>query len=270
MSDYLLPLLLAATLLLCAWTLHKVRLIHLLAHQLRDQAGSAPATLFRQLEALDGLQRELKLDKSLPGTRGWAGSPDFLLELARHARSASPQVVVECSSGASTVVLARCMQLQGAGQVYSLEHDAAYAAQTRAELARHGLADWAQVINAPLRAHTVQGDTWPWYATERLPTGLPIDMLVIDGPPQATATHARYPAGPLLFPRLAPGAAVYLDDAARSDEQAILRRWRSEFPLLRQSQLACEKGCARLVNDGVTQDAPPATALPRSILAPQH
>ena len=73
MSDYLLPLLLAATLLLCAWTLHKVRLIHLLAHQLRDQAGSAPATLFRQLEALDGLQRELKLDKSLPGTRGWAG-----------------------------------------------------------------------------------------------------------------------------------------------------------------------------------------------------
>lgn len=270
MPHYLTLLLLAVILLLCAWTLHKVRLIHLLAHQLRDQADSAPATLFHQLEALDGLQRELRLDKSLPRTRGWAGSPDFLLELARHARSARPQVVVECSSGASTVVLARCMQLQGAGQVYSLEHDAAYAAQTRAELARHGLADWAQVIAAPLRAHPLQGETWPWYATGRLPAGLPIDMLVIDGPPQASGRQARYPAGPLLFPLLAPGATVYLDDAARSDEQAILRRWRGEFPLLRQSLLACEKGCARLVNDGLAAEAPPAIELPQAIMAQQH
>ena len=78
-------------------------------------------------------------------------------------------------------------------------------------------------------------------------------MLVIDGPPQAAGTQARYPAGPLLFPRLAPGAAVYLDDAARSDEQAILRRWRSEFPLaapvaagLRKRLRAAGQGnCAR-------------------------
>lgn len=270
MSDYLAAVLLALVVLLCAWTLHKVRLIHLLAHQLRDQADSAPATLFRQLEALDGLQRELQLDKSLPRTRGWAGSPDFLLELARHARSARPQVVVECSSGASTVVLARCMQLQGAGQVYSLEHDAMYAAQTRAELARHGLSAWAQVIDAPLRTHSLQGETWPWYDTGHLPASLPIDMLVIDGPPQATGKLARYPAGPLLFPRLAPGAAVFLDDAARSDEQAILRRWRSEMPLLRQSQLACEKGCARLLKENAFDAAAPEVHQPQAALAPLH
>lgn len=270
MSDYLAAVLLALIVLLCAWTLHKVRLIHLLAHQLRDQADSAPATLFRQLEALDGLQRELQLDRSLPRTRGWAGSPDFLLELARHARSARPQVVVECSSGASTVVLARCMQLQGAGQVYSLEHDAVYAAQTRAELARHGLSGWAQVIDAPLRAHPLQGETWPWYDTAHLPASLPIDMLVIDGPPQATGKLARYPAGPLLFPRLAPGAAVFLDDAARSDEQAILRRWRSEMPLLRQSQLACEKGCAKLLKENTFDEALPEALQPQAALAPSH
>ncbi|OYO28702.1 class I SAM-dependent methyltransferase [Janthinobacterium sp. PC23-8] len=270
MSDYIIVLLLAFTAVLCAWTLHKVRLIHLLAHQLRDQADNAPATLFRQLEALDGLQRELKLDKSLPRTRGWAGSPDFLLELARHAQTARPQVVLECSSGASTVVLARCMQLQGAGQVYSLEHDPEYAARTRAELARHGLSGWAQVIDAPLRAHQLQGETWPWYSTDHLPHGLPVDMLVIDGPPQAAGTQSRYPAGPLLFPRLTPGAAVYLDDAARADEQAILRRWRSEFPLLRQSLLACEKGCARLVKETVHDDAPPEPRQRQTILAQMH
>lgn len=255
MSD-LVFLLLLAVVLLCAWTLHKVRLIHLLVHEVRDQAGSAPATLFRQLEAIEGLQRELRLDKSLPPTRGWAGSPDFLLQLARHAQLARPRVVVECSSGASTIVLARCLQLLGAGQVYSLEHDPLYAAQTRAELARHGLSNWAQVLDAPLRTQALSGQHWPWYAVERLPAGLAIDLLVIDGPPQASGTLARYPAGPLLFPRLAPGAAVFLDDAARPDEQAILRRWRDEFPQLRQSLLACEKGCARLLNDSGTVTAP--------------
>ena len=270
MTDLITAILLAAYLVLCTWMLHKVRLIHLLVHQLRDQADSSPAVLFRQLEALDGLQRELRLEHSLPPTRGWAGSPDFLLTLARHARLAQPQVVVECSSGASTVVLARCMQLQGAGQVYSLEHDAAYAAQTRAELARHGLSAWAQVIDAPLRAHRLQGETWPWYDTDHLPAGLEIGMLVIDGPPQATGKLARYPAGPLLFPRLAPGAAVFLDDAARPDEQAILRRWRSELPQLRQSLLSCEKGCARLVKDSMPEEILAQSRQPHATLAPLH
>ena len=123
---------------------------------------------------------------------------------------------------------------------------------------------------APLSSQQFQGETWPWYATKDLPAELPIDMLVIDGPPQATGPHARYLAGPVLFPRLSPGAVVYLDDAARSDEQAILRRWRGEFPSLRQSQLACEKGCARLVNESLAAEAPPALALPQAILAPQH
>ena len=41
-----------------------------------------------------------------------------------------------------------------------------------------------------------------------------------------------------------------------TDEQAILRRWRDEFPQLRQSLLACEKGCARLLNDSGTVTAP--------------
>lgn len=42
MFALLTPALLAAVLLLCLWTLRKVRLIHLLAHEVRDQAASAP------------------------------------------------------------------------------------------------------------------------------------------------------------------------------------------------------------------------------------
>jgi predicted O-methyltransferase YrrM len=239
-------LFLAATLLLCGYTLHKVRLIHLLLHDVRDRSQRDNAGLFRQLEALQGLYTDLGLTHSLPDTRGWAASPDFLLMLARHALAEQPRVIVECSSGTSTVVLARCLQLNGAGKLYSLEHEPHYAAETRRQLARHGLSDWAVVLDAPLKAQDFGNATWPWYSTEALPDGLRIDMIAIDGPPQATRALARYPAGPALFARLTPGAAVFLDDAGRPDEQAILARWAEEYPEMEQHQPACEKGAAVL------------------------
>ncbi|QBI05016.1 class I SAM-dependent methyltransferase [Pseudoduganella albidiflava] len=239
-------LFIGATLLLCAYTLHKVRLVHLMLHDVRDQSHHESASLFRQLEALQGLYTDLGLSRSLPNTRGWAASPDFLLELTRHALAEAPNVIVECSSGTSTLVLARCAQLSGKGRVFSLEHDPAYARETRRQLERHGLSAWAQVIDAPLTSREFAGASWPWYATDGLPPGAEIDMLVIDGPPQATRSLARYPAGPALFGCLSPGAAVFLDDARRSDEQQILRRWAEEYPEVEQRQLPCEKGAAVL------------------------
>ncbi|WP_343731638.1 class I SAM-dependent methyltransferase [Duganella sp.] len=233
--------------LVLAFTLHKLRQAHLLLFDLRDQSRQDNVTLFRQLEALQGLYTELDLRTSLPPTRGWAASPDFLLELARHARSAKPQTVLECSSGTSTLVLARCMQLNGAGKVFSLEHDHYYAEQTRQQLQRHGLQDWAQVLDAPLQSQALAGESWSWYELGALPSGLAIDLLVIDGPPQTTRALARYPAGPLLFPQLTAGAHVFMDDAGRSDEQAIVARWRQEFPMLTHATRVCEKGCAVLI-----------------------
>ncbi|TFW19387.1 class I SAM-dependent methyltransferase [Duganella callida] len=231
---------------LCALVLHKVRKVHLMQFALRDAMTQGDAALYRQCEALWSLQRELDLPGSLPPLRGWAASPDFLLELVRHVRQQRPRSVVECSSGASTLVLARCLQQQGGGKVRSLEHDPQYAAQTRAGLARLGLSDYAEVLDAPLMPFQSGDRSWQWYRYEVLPAGLPIDLLVIDGPPQATGALARYPAGPALFAQLTPGAAVFLDDAARRDETAILARWRDEFPQLRQRSLQCEKGCAVL------------------------
>ena len=233
-------------LVLALYMLHKLRLVHILLHDVRDQTHHDSTGLFRQMEALQGLYVELDLKHSLPPTRGWAASPDFLLELARHARSARPATVVECSSGTSTLVLARCMQLNGAGMVFSLEHDPEYALSTRAQLRRHGLEDWAQVLYAPLRPHLLNDEKWPWYDISGLPAWLKIDLLVIDGPPQATRPLARYPAGPLLFKSLARGASVFLDDAARPDERTALQRWQKEFPALEQSSRPCEKGCAVL------------------------
>jgi len=245
--------------LLCIYLLHKLREVHLLVHQLADHQRRDSAVLFRQLEALQGLYTELGLEKSLPGTRGWAASPDFLMELVGHARAAKPRVVVECSSGTSTLVLARCMELNGHGKVYSLEHDPLYAEQSRRMLRRHGLEPWAVVLDAPLQQQTLKDGKWSWYATTALDNELaslggdgtpaPIDMLVIDGPPRGSGKLARYPVAPLLFPALGIGATVFLDDAARTDEKLILERWKNEFPHFRQSGRECEKGCAVLVRE---------------------
>jgi predicted O-methyltransferase YrrM len=232
-----------------AFIAHKARRIHRLLHDVHVQLDRRSADVIRQVEALQALYRDLELVKSLPPTRGWAASPDFLAVLMRHALSAKPDMVVECGSGVSTVVLARALQINGRGHLYSLEHLAEHAARTRDLLERHGVASFATVLDAPLRTQGIGSRQWPWYSPEGLPEAR-IDMLVIDGPPWTAGALARYPAGPFLFPRLASSATVFLDDAARPDERAVLDRWQSEFPDLRQEKLECEKGCASLRKAG--------------------
>jgi predicted O-methyltransferase YrrM len=191
--------------------------------------------LFHQIQALGPLHAMLDLPQGLPPLRKWAGSPDFLLVLARHVKRTTPRVIVECGSGASTLVLARMLQRNGSGHLYSLEHSAAYADATRTKLREYGLEQWATITHAPL--------VDKWYA---LPSALPekIDMLVIDGPPTETGPLARHPAGPRLLTRLSPGGSAFLDDALRDDEREVARRWRDEFPGLRVVEHPCEKGCA--------------------------
>ena len=228
-----------------AYVGHKARRIHLKLFESDAVAEARVDKLFAQVEALMALTRELGLPAGLQSTRGWAGSPDFLLHVFRSAIHIKPVRVVECSSGVSTVVLARAMQLNGRGHVWSLEHEEAFAQKTRAELQRHGLQDFATVLHAPLRAQSVGGQDWKWYDASVLPTGS-IDMLVIDGPPMTTQPLARYPAVPVLAGQLADGATVMLDDAARPDEREIVRRWLAEHGMSVADTLYAEKGIANL------------------------
>jgi predicted O-methyltransferase YrrM len=247
MSWYdLATLILSATALaLLLVLLRKVRDTHRRVWSLQDEAPRALEFLFRQLEALLALNRLLDLPKPLPPTRRWAASPDFLLVLAEHALEARPMTVVECGSGVSTVVLARCLQLNGAGHAFSLEHQQEFADKTREALRNQGLSEWATVLDAPLHLVPLRGENWPWYASEGLPKAL-IDLLVVDGPPMDTRPHARYPAGPMLLPRLAEQGVAFLDDASRPDEKEVLKRWVDETPGLIVSRVATEKGLARV------------------------
>lgn len=241
MGMVLLVGLLLLGLLTSAATLFKVWRIRASLFRVEDRLGPLEQT-FRQLEPLQALYIDLRLDRSLPATRGWAASPDFLVLLARHVLARRPNVIVECGSGVSTIVLARCCELNKHGHVYSLEHHAGYAESTRVELARHEVSHRAEVLHAPLVPHELGGARWSWYALNELPD-LEIDMLVIDGPPGHTGALARYPAGPVLLSRLRGGGVAFLDDGLEAHVKQAVARWSREIPGLSTQSAECEKGC---------------------------
>lgn len=233
--------------LLVAATAAILRRLRKLEGRLSEQKRTQKAQ-YAQTEALLGLYAELQPTAALPATRGWAASPDFLLHLVRHVRERHPQRVLECSCGASTVVIARMLQRLGGGHVWSLEHEPRFAEATRRELARHGLETFATVVDAPLVEVSAGGHRQPWYDPAAIPAG-EFDLLVVDGPPAATAPMARYPAGPMLMPRMRRQAAIFLDDAGRRDEQASAQAWQRLAPDWRLEELWAEKGLVKLTRD---------------------
>jgi predicted O-methyltransferase YrrM len=241
---------LALSALSCAlaiYLIYKVRQIHVTLYGTDLEARRVSLGVTQNLQYLDLLSHELALGRPLPILRGWAASPDVLLLLARRIRSTGPAAIVECGSGVSTVVQAQAAKLNGRGHVYSIDHDAGFASQTRQALEEYGLSDWATVTHAPLTRSEIGGTAWEWYDLRLLPEIGSIDLLFIDGPPaDAPKPLARYPAGPVLFPRLSPDGAVFLDDAGRPGEVEVLRRWSGEFPGLGQQRHYCEKGCYEL------------------------
>jgi predicted O-methyltransferase YrrM len=249
-------LLLVILSVVCLYSLHKLRKVHLLLYKTSDQLDDVKKevfALFGQLQAQAALERSLALGHPLPPLRGWAGSPDFLLHVHQHIKSSKPKVIVECSSGSSTVVCARTLQQLGDGHVYSLEHSPEYAKKTRVLLEEYGLSDWATVIDAPL---TFDSTDTPWYSLQQLPAEVQtIDLLVVDGPPADTAPLARRPALRRLLPMFATRFTILLDDANRQDEQEIVRDWQSQFRSASVNWLPAEKGCVLLEIDRSNETA---------------
>jgi hypothetical protein len=57
-------------------------------------------------------------------------------------------------------------------------------------------------------------------------------MITVDGPPQATDTGilSRYPALPAFAEQLSEQALIYVDDASRETEQAMVKKWLLQYP----------------------------------------
>lgn len=147
----------------------------------------------------------------------WMFPDDACEALAELVAATKPQLIVECGSGRSTLVLAALCE-QG-HPVVSLEHDACYRQETQRMLREHDLTELADVRLAPLEGSP------PWYAAAAYEDLHGIGLLFVDGPPGSVVRDAREPALPMLRDRLLPGGVIVLEDTHRRDEQEIWRRW---------------------------------------------
>lgn len=143
-------------------------------------------------------------------------------------------LIVEAGSGFSTLRLAAAAARNGRKwRIVSLEHDARYAAETRAMLESAVDVDvdatTADVRTAPLTRTRIDGELYDWYAPSAWEDLHDIKLLFVDGPPASIRVHSRYPALRLLKGALADSAIVVLDDVVREDEQSVLEHWESEM-----------------------------------------
>lgn len=185
---------------------------------LRSLRGGSKAAKRALLERLD-LPAE-----ALPNLGSWKADTGLLTLLVDHIEAYRPQTVVEFGSGASSLIIAQALKLHGGGRLTSFDQHADFVEATREWLATHSLD--ADMRHAPLGP---PAPGWPglWYDPPALPDG--IDLLVLDGPPWTIHPLTRGSAES-VFPRLAAGATVLLDDAARPGERLIARQWRKRWP----------------------------------------
>lgn len=202
--------------------------------------------IYRQIESFISIQSILKPGLPLPPMRGWAISPDFGALLITEIFSNKPQLIIEMGSGVSTLLSAYCLSAIGGGKLVSLESDEGYAATTTEIIKNHGLDDFVEVIYAPLTNMTLKEETWRWYDISQIDITNSIDMLTVDGPRADIQTNSRYPALAVFNKKLSNNAVIILDDAARQDEQNIVKMWKEENPELRYEYHSCEKGAAIL------------------------
>lgn len=188
------------------------------------------------------LEKLLGLESSLPVTEDWSAAADFLTLISDFCSNNKPETIVECSSGTSSLVLSRCCQLNQSGHVYSLENGRQFVDQTQQQLNSFSLTGYGDVLHAPLKDVEIAGDVFQWYDLSGFSV-TEIDVLSIDGPPGFIQKFSRYPALPLLYPLLAEQCVIFLDDAARDDEQVIVERWLNEYPEFQAEYIENERGC---------------------------
>jgi predicted O-methyltransferase YrrM len=209
---------------------------------------------YRQVEALFSLFASLEIREPLPAMRSMAISPDFANLLVAEVRRHRPDLIVELGSGVSTLVTAYCLRQLGRGRIIALEHERGFAEHTTATVERHGLADLVSVRHAPLTEVSLRGGTWSWYDPAAIEDCGVIDLLIVDGPPAFVEGASRYPALPVLLPRLATDAVVFVDDYVRDEERDMVARWRHEHPDFSVEEIPLEKGLAVLRRAGGATD----------------
>jgi predicted O-methyltransferase YrrM len=194
----------------------------------------------------------IEVDTLLPPDLGpWPVSRVMAGWLALLIHQLQRRSVLEFGAGWSSLVLAKSLEAVGGGQLTSIEHEPQFIRPDLWTRVEHAAAVDTRLIVAPLqRRLSTHGFLWSYAGvSRRLAQRGPYDLVFIDAPPgrygRSSPLHDAYPF-------LAPGAIVVLDDATRSEEQTIARRWVATYPGLDLAVLDTRmgRGFAVLVHDG--------------------
>jgi len=202
---------------------------------------------FSQFEAYTQILNLLRPKAPLKPMRGWAASPDFLLEVMREilASGKKSPTIVELGSGVSTVVLGYLLEnFFPQGRLITLEHEYDFFMDTKEQLSLHSLKS-VNLIFAPFSYYRIGNESFRFYDVSLLEKVLKerkIDFLIVNGPPESTQKLARYPALPLLREHLSDDFVLFLDDAKREDEKETALRWKRELELYSSKEPPTEKG----------------------------
>jgi predicted O-methyltransferase YrrM len=197
----------------------------------RTEIARAKVESVKEVEAILQLQAFLTPDKPMPLLGGWAMEPVSMLGVVTELVARQPELVLECGSGTSTLWIAKALKRMGKGRLVSLEHLEDHHDATSRALLAAGLDSWVDLRLAPLRTNRIGVEQFEWYDLSRVEIlEGSVELLLVDGPPQATGPLARYPALPLLERFLADQALVILDDANRPEEIEGVNRWLKEYP----------------------------------------
>lgn len=199
-------------------------------------------------QAMMNIHRIVNPRFPIPSLTGWAAFPGLIELILSEVKRNKPNHIFEIGSGSSTIITSYLLEELGNGHITSLDHSEHYVGKTRDDLKLHELEQYADLHYAPLTSVSINNESYSWYDLSAINfSELPkIDLLVVDGPPEKTQKHARYPALPLLIDHLSENAVVILDDAARSEEQEIVNRWLKEFPGFTHQYIYTEKGLSIL------------------------
>lgn len=171
------------------------------------------------------LLRRLELPPdALPNLGSWKADTSLLHKIVDRIFDARPNLVVEFGAGASTLVAARALQINGKGRLISFDQHQDFVDSTRRWIGEYGL-------DADLRAVPLvpSPGRWRglWYDHGPLPDG--IDLMLVDGPCWVIHPFVRG-AAETLFDRLSVGGMIMLDDGARPGERIVRRRWAKAWP----------------------------------------
>lgn len=196
---------------------------------------------------LTPMMQYIGLNKDLPDFHVGTTIPEPLLNiLVAHLFRQRPKMVVELGSGLSTLMMGKCLKIIGSGQLLSLEQCQKVHSKHQELVNQLGLASFVEVAHAPLEDLVLNGNTYPWYALDPLLSVNTVDLVLVDGPLGVSQDNARYPAVPVLIDKLSAWGVIFMDDAARANEQGVIAAWQEEFKELRVDYLPQGRGIAVL------------------------